>query len=219
MKKSLILMVLLGLGACAELPAGEDWAAMPVERELLAARVVEPASVDTAPVLVEAADLAEEAEAEEGSAEALAGIRDNPVVAAGGPPVLPAPAPKAVSVPAEGAGFGEEPGLFGDDLSGMAAAAGAGKPALRALEAVTGPAGINIYASSTLAASPAFERTVNPPRTAVARQDAVAAICLEARLFCFYSKEFNALSVYDPAEFRKAQPLFVSNPNALPLTP
>lgn len=243
MKTSLILILAASLGACAELPGEEDWFAMPVTETQAVAEPVASGSAhsdrdlalaDMAPktefLEPEAADSeaaaaldAEAAEAEEASSEAFAGIKDHqlaPEDAFGGARVEK-PAVAAAHAAGDQGDVGNRPGLFGDALGGVVAPAAAGKAltALRALEAVTAAVGINIYASSTIAASPAFERAVTPPGGAVPRETMVASICMEARLFCFYSKEFNALSVYDPAEFHRAQPLYVSNPDAFPLMP
>lgn len=232
MKTTLILILAASLGACAELPGEEDWFAMPVTETQVVGEVVEPDSAHSVRdlALAETAPLhegpqtddpgildAEAAEAEEASAEAFAGIKDHQAIAADEPL-----AETRAARPARDRGeVGHHPGLFGDALAGVVAPAAAGKArtALRALEAVTASARINIYASSTIAASPAFERAVNPPGGTVPRETMVASICMEARLFCFYSKEFNALSVYDPTEFQRAQPLYVSNPDVLPLIP
>lgn len=237
MKTSLILILAASLGACAELPGEEDWFAMPVTDSQVVADVVQPESVASVQDLALAAMApqgealqdeasgvpdAEAAEAEETSAEAFAGIKDHQLVPSDEALAETRASQPATALSARNQGeVGYHPGLFGDALAGVVAPAAAVKArtALRALEAVTASAGINIYASSTIAASPAFERAVNPPVGAVPRGAMVASICMEARLFCFYSKEFNALSVYDPTEFQRAQPLYVSNPDVLPLIP
>lgn len=235
MKTSLILILAASLGACAELPGEEDWFAMPVTDTQVAAELVAPelanserdlALAEKAPegegaeVLDVGALDAEAAEAEEASTEAFAGIGDRQPASGGAIAEARAARPAVGGSTRDQGDVGDQPGLFGDTLAGVVApAAVKARTALRALEAVTASAGINIYASSTIAASPAFERAVNPPGGAVPRETIVASICMEARLFCFYSKEFNALSVYDPTEFQRAQPLYVSNPDVLPLIP
>lgn len=132
-----------------------------------------------------------------------------PLVAEALPKVPPA---AAVAAPADAGRLGTQPGLYGDRLMGDVEAAATRTTVLKALEILVGGSGVRIYASTGIDDSPLFKRTVAlPPGTAQLAQ-LTEKVCLDAALFCYYSREFQALSVYDPAEYRGHAPVFITDP-------